>query len=146
MFKTRVDDARLLLQALARSSKLPSLLSQIVAAHVGQLDVLELPPNAFLRVRLRGVALEALEANPARCIGGEELLDNAAPVDCGSVPDNAQLARDVAQEVAEEAHDVGTPNRILVPLKVEPLVAGLMAALVAFAVGSISLAPDGAYH
>ena len=122
MFKTRVDDVWFLPQSLACSTKLPSLLGQIVATHVRQLDLLEMPPDSFLRIGLRSVAREPLAVNPASRTGGEELLDDATPVDRRSVPDDEQLARDMAQEMAEKAHDVGTPDPMLVHLKVEPLI------------------------
>jgi len=81
-----------------------------------------MPPDSFLRVRLRSVAREPLEVNPTSSTGGEELLDYFAPVDRCSIPDYKQLAGNVAHEVAEEAHDVGTPDRRSVHLKVEPLI------------------------
>lgn len=81
-----------------------------------------MPPDSFLRVRLRGVARELLEVNPASSTGNEKLLDDFAPMDGCSIPDYEQLARDMAQEVAEEAHDFLTPDRMLVHLEVEPLI------------------------
>ena len=76
------------------------------AAEVPQLDVLEVLPDALVRVEVRGVAGELLQAD---ALGGalhQEVLDRLATVDRGAVPEDQELAGDVPQQVLEEADDV----------------------------------------
>lgn len=105
-----------------------------------------MPPDPFLGIRLRGIAWELLEVNPARRTGTEKLLDLAAPMDGCTVPDHEQLARDVAQEVAEECYDVPAPDRMSVYPEVEPLVVRFIAWFIAWFIASSSPAADGAYY
>lgn len=99
--------------------------------------MLEMPRDSFLRIHLRSVARELLKANPANTTGTEEPLCLAAPVDRCTIPGAEKPARDMAQEVAEEGHDFGTPDRMAVHPEVEPLVAQLIAGR--------TPAADGAY-
>ena len=77
-----------------------------LAAEVPQLDVLEVAPDALVRVQVRGVAGERLQADALGPAGGQEVLDRLAAMDRRAVPEDQELAGDVAEQVLEEADDV----------------------------------------
>jgi len=79
---------------------------EALAAEVAQLDALEVVPDALIRVEVRGVARELLQADAVGTAVGQEVLDRLAAMDRRAVPDDQQLAGDVAQQMLEEAHDI----------------------------------------
>src|SRR5881227_2818202 len=79
---------------------------ETLAADVTQLDALEVLPDALIRVEVRGVAGELLQADAAGAALGQEVLDRLAAMDGSAIPDDQELAGDVAQEVLQEADDV----------------------------------------
>ncbi len=122
MTQTAPDDVRLLAEPLARGAELPSRLREIRTAEIAHLHALEVPPNPLLGIDLWRVAGEALQVNPRSRTLAEELLDCLAAVDRRTIPDDQQLARDVTQQMLQEANDLGAPDRRLVDLEVELLV------------------------
>jgi len=83
-----------------------SEMGEALAADVAQLDALEVVPDALVRVEVGSVAGELLEADAASTALGQEVLDRLAAMDRSAVPDDQELAGDVAQQMLEEAHDV----------------------------------------
>jgi hypothetical protein len=83
-------------------------LREVSAADVAQLTTLQGVPDPFAGIEVRSVARELLQMNPLRGSPGEEVLDRLATVNGGSIPDDEELARDRAQEHAQETHHLGT--------------------------------------
>ena len=79
---------------------------EIHAADVAQLDVLEVAPDALVRVQVRGVAGELLQADALGGALGQEVLDRLTAMDGGAIPEHQEFAGDVAEQVLEEADDV----------------------------------------
>jgi len=94
-------------------AEVASEMGEVLAADVAQLDVLEVGPDPLVRVEVRGVPGELLQADAAGTALGQEVLDRLAAMDRSAVPDHQQLAGDVAQEMLEEAHDIGALVRTL---------------------------------
>ena len=87
-------------------AEVTSEMSEVLAADVAQLDALEVVPDALVRIQFWGVAGEPLQADALGSTLGQEVLDRLAAMDRSAVPDDQELAGDVAQEVLEEAHDI----------------------------------------
>ena len=100
-------------EACSGEAEVASKVSEILAADVPQLDALEVVPDPLIGVEIRGVARELLEADAAGTALGQEVLDRLAAMDGSAVPDNQELAGDVAQQMLEEAHDIRALVRAL---------------------------------
>ena len=109
-----------LAKPLAGGAELPSRFLQILTAEIAHLDVLEMPPDAFFRIQLRRIAGEALEMDPLSRPVAQILPDGFAAVDRRAIPDDQQLARDMALQVIQEADHLGARDRRLVDLEVQP--------------------------
>jgi hypothetical protein len=116
------DDARLLPKSLAGTAQLPADFCEAGAADVAQLDVLQMPPDSFLRVEFGRVAGEAFEVQPVAGFHMQELLDGAATMDRRAVPEHEQLAWYMTQQVAAKANDFHLRDGVLMNLKVQPLI------------------------
>ena len=101
-------------------AELASEVWEVLAADVAQLDALEVVPDALVRVQVRGVAGELLELDASGTALGQEVLDRLAAMDRGAVPDDQELAGDVAEQVLEEADDVRTLVRVLLDQHQQP--------------------------
>src|SRR5215831_14654286 len=102
----RFQDVALMTQAGGRTAELALELGDVVTASVAQLDPLPVAPDPLIRVHVRRVAGEGLEGEAPGRAPGQEILDDLAAMDRGAVPDDQELAREVAQQVPEEAHHV----------------------------------------
>ena len=92
---------------------------EVGEAAVPQFHVLEVVPEILDRVELRGIAGEALEQESGGGAGAEELADAAAAVGGQAVPDDQQLARDLAEQVLEEPDSAGAGDRAGLDLQVD---------------------------
>ena len=90
---------------------------QISAAGVPQLDVLQVRPDAFVRIELWRVAGQLLEAQPFGSTLRQELLNRPTAMDGRAIPDHQHLARQAAKEVAEELHYVWTAEGMVLDLE-----------------------------
>lgn len=87
-------------------AEVASEMGEGLAADVAQLNMLEIVPDALIRVEVWGVAGELLQADATGAALSEEVLDRLATMDRSAVPDDQELAGDVAQQVLEEADDI----------------------------------------
>lgn len=122
MTQAAADDVRLLPEPLAGGPELAAGLVKVMAAKVAHLDLLEVPPDAFFRIHLRGITGEALEVDPLGRSVAQILPDRFAAVDRRAIPDDHQLARNDTPQMIQEADHLGTRDRRLVDLEVQPLV------------------------
>ena len=93
---------------------------EVLAADVAQLDTLEVVPDALVRVEVRGVPGELLQADASGAALSQAGLDRLAPMDGSAVPDDQELAGDVAQQMREEAHDVRARVGVILHQHAEP--------------------------
>jgi hypothetical protein len=101
-----LDERALVAESGGCQAEVTAKMIEGLAANVPQLDVLEVMPDALVRVQVRGVAGERLQADALRSALSEEVLDRLAAMDRCAVPDDQELAGDVPQQVFEEADDV----------------------------------------
>ena len=115
-----LDDVSFMAQAGGGEAEVTSEVRQVLAADVAQLDVLEVVPDALVRVEVRGVAGELLELDASGAAVGQEVFDRLAAMDRGAVPEDQELAGDVAEQVLEEADDVRALVRALLHVHQQP--------------------------
>jgi hypothetical protein len=93
-------------EACGGESEVASEMSEGLTADVAQFDALEVAPDALVRVEVRRVAGELLQADAVGAALGQKVLDGLAAMDRRAIPDHQELAGDMAQQVLEEAHDI----------------------------------------
>src|ERR1043166_2110276 len=86
---------------------------QVGAAHVTELHILEVRPDALIRVEIGSVAWQLLEAQALSCTLGQEFFDGLPAMNRRTVPDHQQLAGDASQQMLEETDDLGTAERVV---------------------------------
>src|SRR5581483_5673704 len=92
---------------------------EIASAEVVEFDVLEVRPDAFVRVEVRGVPGKALKLNALGGTVREERLGLLASVDRRAVPDDEDLAADNAKKMREEGNDGERVERLVLDAEVE---------------------------
>src|SRR6266511_1621560 len=86
---------------------------QVGAADVTQFHVLEVCPDALVRVQIGSVARQLLEAQSFGYTLGQEVFDGLTAMNRRTVPDHQQLARNVSQQMLEEADHLGATERVV---------------------------------
>src|SRR5438067_12634220 len=104
---TALDDLRLGAQADGRLAQRLTEVPQAPAADVAELDPLQVPPDALVRVQVRGVGRQRFDPEALAADLRQQVLDRLPAVDRPAVPDHQQRVRDDLQQVAEEARHVG---------------------------------------
>jgi hypothetical protein len=79
---------------------------QTEAAHVAQFDPLEVGPEAFPWIQLRGIGREALEMEPVGSAMGQKALDHPAAMNRSTIPDDDHGAGHLAQQVLQKGDDI----------------------------------------
>ena len=88
---------------LAGTDQLPPQLLQIAAANIGQLHSLQIVPDAFIGIEIRCVARQLLQVESPGRTSPEKVLHWLSAMDRRAVPDEEELARDLAQEDTRDA-------------------------------------------
>lgn len=100
------DDTTFVPQSSNSQAHSATEMSEVGAAHISQLHSLQIVPDTFIGVKIRGIARQLFQANPPGTTVGQELLDGLATVDGRAIPDHQQLARDVTQQVLQKANHI----------------------------------------
>lgn len=98
------NDVPFVTQTLACADHLVAEVGEVTAADIGQLDPLELVPDALVGVQIGRIPRQVLQMQPLGRSTLQEVLDRLACVDRRAVPDDQQLARDFAHQHTQEAH------------------------------------------
>ena len=104
-------------EPLNRQAQFEPEFRQIVAADVAQFKVLEIVPDPFVRIQFRGVARELLEVQPRGGPLGQEVAHRLRAVDRSAIPNDQQLAWDLAEQVLEKADNIWAPEGALLHLE-----------------------------
>ena len=105
-------------------AEFPAEFSQILAAAVPEFNALEVVPDTLVGIEVRGIGWQACEMEPLRCTASEEVLDRLAAMDWCTVPDDEQVAWNLAQELPEESHHRRTPEGGVLDAGEQPPVGG----------------------
>src|SRR3954453_11400731 len=90
------ENVALVAEPLDGQAQFKPQLVQIGAAEVAQFDVLEIVPDALVRIQVRGVARQLLQLEARRGLLCQEVLDRPGAMDRRPIPDHEQLARNLA--------------------------------------------------
>ena len=85
-------------------------LVQIRAAEVAEFDVLEIVPDALVRVEIGRVAGQLLQVETRGGPLGEEVFDRLGPMDRRPVPNHQERSREVTQQVLQETDNRRAPE------------------------------------
>ena len=78
---------------------------QVMASKVSQFHIFEVVPNSFIRVQVWGVAWQLLHPHRLALISGQVCCYCLVPVDGYAIPDNQQLALDMAVQMFQKTHN-----------------------------------------
>ena len=79
---------------------------QVETTDIAQLDALEIIPDTLIRIEVGCIARQLFQV---QALGGpslEKVFDLVSPMDWRPIPDHDNLARELAQEDAQEARHV----------------------------------------
>jgi hypothetical protein len=109
---TRLNDCALVAQPFLRAAERHGQLGHITAAQSAQLDALELVPDAFVGVELGSIPGQLLQVQALGTTLAQEGLDRLPAMDGRAIPDDQQLATDVARASgAGSARHLGSGRR-----------------------------------
>ena len=92
--------------ARLRSSKRGIELRTCAAADGAQLTAFQVVPDPFDWIEIRRIARQVLEMDPLGGPTGQKVFDWLAAMDGGSIPDNEEPARELAQQDAQKPHHI----------------------------------------
>src|SRR5258708_10757500 len=118
------QDRALMAQALVASTKRHTQIEEIGAAAVAQFDPLEIVPQPFDRIEFGRVAGQLLQVQACGRTAGEVVLDGMGAMKWCAVQDDEELAADLTQQPAQEAHDIGAAIGMVLRLHKEAPVRG----------------------
>jgi hypothetical protein len=111
LLKARLDDGALVAQALFGPAQRGGQLAQVVTADSAELDALEGVPDALVGGEFRGVAGQLLPVQALGRAARQEVLDRLAAMNGRTVPDEEQLALQLALQLAQEPPQEANPIR-----------------------------------
>lgn len=106
MGATAGDDVAFVAQALGRCTQSVAEVAQVLTTAVAQFDMLQIVPNTLVRIEIRGIAGQAFQMEACGGPLAQEVLDGLGAVNRSAIPDDEELAGDVAQQMAQKAHDI----------------------------------------
>lgn len=106
------EHVRLASEPLYGQGQLDAQLVQIRAAEVAEFDVLEIVPEALVRVEIGRVAGQLLQLEARGGSLGEEVFDWLGPMNRRPIPNHEELPGELAQQVLQETDNRGAPERL----------------------------------
>ena len=92
-----LDDGEAVAHASNGQAQFVAEIGKRVTADIAQLHVLELPPEPFVGVELRGVGRQGLRVQVLGPTLSQEVLHDLGPVDRRAILDHEKLAGNMAQ-------------------------------------------------
>src|SRR3954451_4728564 len=118
------EDPVLVPEPLDGQAQFEPQLVQIGAAEVAEFDVLQIVPDALVRIQVGGVAGQLLQLEARRAPLCQEVLDEPSAMNRRPIPNHEQLAWNLAQEMLQKLDDLGAPKRALADLEQESSLVG----------------------
>ena len=112
------DERRAATHAFKSPDGMVAQFGERLRTEVGKLMVLPIPPYVLHGIELGGISRQVLQMNRALVLG-HKLLNQAATVGFGVIPNHQQLLLDVALETGEKLNYLGTSNTARMQLKVK---------------------------
>ena len=105
MSEAMLENGPSMSQAFFGSPQFVSHLRGILTAQVLEFAAFEQVPDSFLRVQLGRIARPPFQMETFGRASFEKVLDGLCAMDGCAIPDDQQLARNLAQQQAQKAHD-----------------------------------------
>ena len=86
---------------------------------IAQFDILQIVPDAFIGIQIRGIAGQTLQVNPSGGSIAQEFFHHLSPVSRKPIPDDQELALNVPQQMLEKAHNMGPTKRLFLNARVQ---------------------------
>lgn len=99
-------------------------LLEIGSTKILEFTPLEQVPHPFLWVQLGSIARQSLQMDAFGTPLRQKILDRLTAVDGSPIPDNQQVARDLAQEQLQETHDIWSFVRSVLDVHDQPSIQG----------------------
>lgn len=99
-------------------------LFEVGSTKVLEFAPLEQIPHALLRVQLWCVARKAFQMETFGSASGQKIFDGLRAMNACSVPDDQELAWDLAQEQLQEAHHIRPFERVVLNVHDQPSIQG----------------------
>ncbi|GHO64046.1 hypothetical protein KSC_029380 [Ktedonobacter sp. SOSP1-52] len=93
-------------KALFGTHKLLTQLREILTTEILEFTAFEQVSHLFLWIEFRGIARQSLQVNSFAHRAGEKGFDHFRSVDGQAIPNNEQLARDLAEQYLQKTDDV----------------------------------------
>jgi hypothetical protein len=113
------DHSVLVAEASSGQAEFEPEFGEVIAAQVAEFDPLQQIPDTLIRVQLGRVGWQPFQPDAGCATLSQEVLDDMRAVDWGAVPDDQQLARDMAEQVLQKAHHVRPAQRAVLHLQEE---------------------------
>ena len=86
---------------------------EVSSTKVLEFAPLEQIPHAFLRIQFRSIARQSLQMDTFGSAFGQEIFDGPRAMNTRAIPDDQQLPWDLAQKQVQEAHHIGSFERLV---------------------------------
>lgn len=96
----------------------------IKTTNILKLDSFEQIPDPFLWIELRRIRRQAFQMNPLGSAFAQIVLDGLTAMNGGSIPDDQQIACNLAGKYLQKANDIGTFVRMILGLHEDPALRG----------------------
>lgn len=103
-----------------RQARFPPPLVQGLAATILQFAPLKMVPDSLGRIKLRRVAGQLFQVQAGRRSRGEEVIHGLRVVDVRPIPDDQELARNLAEQLPQEAHYRRAAEGVVVNVREQP--------------------------
>jgi hypothetical protein len=117
--KETFDDARFSTDASDGVAPFMPQMGNREAAQVPEFNALQVAPETLAWIQLRGIGGEPLEVEAMGGPIGQELLDDAAAMHRGAIPNDAQPARHFAQQVFREGDHICRVEGVILTVEVQ---------------------------
>ena len=99
MMETGLNDIRLMTQPSGSLAKFRAQVVEVQATDVSEFDILEIAPDAFIGVQVRGVARQAFKMDALCGALAQELAHGGAMMSRQAIPDDQEFAGDMPQQM-----------------------------------------------
>ena len=119
MSKTGLDDLSFVPQSLDGFSQLLLEVIQTLTGEVLEFLVLQIPPDTFLGVQVRGIPWQRFNLDTLRFTGSQIRLERTTAMDGRSVPDQQEFAGNLFLQMLQKPDDAVAVVGFLLESKIE---------------------------
>jgi hypothetical protein len=110
LFEARQNDIRFMAQTRGGFPQFVPEFIQRIAAQVFHFNILQVVPDAFVRVEVRGITGQLFQVNATGRTLSEKGFDLVTAMSRQTVPDKQEFARNVTQHMPQKLHNGRPPE------------------------------------